>query len=90
MAIKVINTSAIFILIWIGLYIVMWIIAIVIADDWNPVHSLNEFVVGMGEFCILSGFIMMQAFPKCEMLTHPIATLCLVCHFLIVFWDKIS
>lgn len=90
MAIKVINTSAIFTLIWIGLYVVMWIIAIAIADDLNPIHSLNEFVAGMGEFCILSGFIMVQAFPKCEILTHPIAALCLVCHFLIVFWDKIS
>lgn len=87
MAIKVISTSAIFTLIWIVLYIVMWVIAIIIADDWNPIHSLTG---GAGEFCILGMFIMIQTFPKCEILTHPIATLCLVCHFLIVFWDKIS
>lgn len=76
-------TSAIFTLIWIGLYIIIWTIAISIASDWNSFCFLYE-------FCIFGGFIIMQAFPKCEMLTHPIATLYLVCHFLIVFWDKIS
>ena len=87
MAIKVIDISVIFALIWIGLYIIMWVIAIIIADDWNPIHSPAG---GSGEFCILGIFIMIQTLPKCEILTHPMATLCLVCHFLIVFWDKIS
>lgn len=90
MAIKVINTSAIFTLIWTGLYVVIWIIAIGISDDWNPIHSLNEFGVAVWEGCILGSVMLVWGLPKCEILTHPLATLCLMCHFLIVFWDKIS
>lgn len=90
MAIKVISTSAIFTLIWTGLYVVMWIIAIGISDDWNPIHTLDEFIAGIYECCITTSLVMIWVLPKCEILTHPIATLCLVGHFLIVFWDKIS
>lgn len=90
MAVKVINASVIFTLIWMGLYVAMWIIAIGISDDWNPIHTLNELGVVVWECCIITSLVMIWMVPKCEILTHPIATLCLVCHFLIVFWDKIS
>lgn len=90
MAIKVINTSAIFALIWMGLYIIMWVIAIIMADDWFPVLPFDGFSASICEGFIVGSLGLAIWLPKCEILTHPVATLCLVCHFLIVFWDKLS
>lgn len=87
---KVINTNMIFALIWLGVYVVIWVSGWFVADDWELHIDMNPFGIAVSEFCIVGSLGLVIWLPKCEILTHPVATLCLVCHFLIVFWDKLS
>lgn len=63
----------------------MWVIKIARMVNQN----LDDSTPGMIELLIVVIFLlMMWGFPKCEILTHPIAILLLVLHFLILFWNN--
>ena len=87
---KVINTNMIFALIWLGVYVIIWVSGwfVIDADNWEP--DIDPLGTAISEFCIVGSLGLVIWLPKCEILTHSVATLCLACHFLLIFWEKLS
>lgn len=89
---KVINTNMIFALIWLEIYVIIWVSGWFVSDD-GELHiddDMDSVVIVLTEFLIVGSLGLVIWLPKCEILTHSVATLGLACHFLLVFWDKLS